>query len=368
MNRVHRATSASSATPTKSKSIVLAAVAVLTLLSLHTLTFESSLLSSLSSADTDKWKSKSAVNNNDLSSGHCMSLGSNGDMDLLLAKMSQVFIVMPPKASGSAIKEFTRKCTNRTLRDNLLNYEQSMNSVFDHGWPSIVASHLYSDKPLIRLSKYPTRSTLIIYVHREEHLRVISGIKQMASNVCTGMVWGFKDQYGGRGKTFEKFKIVTNDTHCILDKGAVLDGIKNRKQENGIGIAEVLTCGTYEAIQDNAPQLLFVNYKQIDKLQVLLAKHHCPELIESLPIHSNVQENKLTKILLRSIVPNNDADSNNETTIPLDDWLNEKSSTLEWSLNLRDKVTCQAKTVWIETQLFACPDEVFKVTPERITG
>jgi hypothetical protein len=40
--------------------------------------------------------------------------------------------------------------------------------------------------------------------------------------------------------------------------------------------------------------MVFVHYKQANKLQKLLAKHHCPELLEEPPTEANVAtENRM---------------------------------------------------------------------------
>jgi hypothetical protein len=94
-------------------------------------------------------------------------------------------------------------------------------------------------------------------------------------------------------------KVRKNNTHCILDEGAVLYEIAARRAEVGCATHDILTCQSYKAIQANAPRLVSLHCKQVDRLQTLLAKHHCPELLDELPpVQANVAADKPLKELL----------------------------------------------------------------------
>eukprot|EP00984_Skeletonema_dohrnii_P004869 scaffold1714_cov78-Skeletonema_dohrnii-CCMP3373.AAC.1 len=168
-----------------------------------------------------------------------------------------------------------------------------------------------------------------------------------------------KEEYGG-GFNYDKTVISKNETHCILDEGSMVDWIAKRHREVGGGTTGILTCKLYDALQENAPQLVFLNYKQIDNLQTLLAnKHHCPELLDELPIKVNVANEKEQKIFLYD-------GNENKGVVRIEDWLEAKGPLMEWALNLRSAASCQAKTVHMEDELFGCPDEALKVTSESI--
>jgi len=47
-----------------------------------------------------------------------------------------------------------------------------------------------------------------------------------------------------------------------------------------------LVCEAYDAFEECDPDLVFANYKQDNALHKLLAKHHCPKLMDQLPVPS----------------------------------------------------------------------------------
>lgn len=67
-----------------------------------------------------------------------------------------------------------------------------------------------------------------------------------------------------------QFDIARNDTHCTLDEVAVVDLIEKRLGDVGMGSPDILTCKAYEAIEHNAPNMIFMHYTQAGKLQKLL--------------------------------------------------------------------------------------------------
>ena len=83
-----------------------------------------------------------------------------------------------------------------------------------------------------------------------------------------------------------------------------------------------MTCKAYEAIEQNAPNMIVLHYKQANKLQKLLAKHHCPELLEEPPIEANVAKEKRLTVYLR-------LQKQGGAVVNLAKWLHEKSATLE---------------------------------------
>ena len=288
----------------------------------------------------------------------CLDLNLNQGMDSLVGRARQIFVTMPAKGGGSSMNVFTRRCNNETeIRKFgfIENDNQTELLVESMQVKSIITSHVKKDATLIRLAKYPSQKTLMIHIHREEGERVISGVKMISYHMC-------KKKYKEGELDFhylDKTVISKNETHCILDEGSMVDWIAKGHREVGKGTTKILTCKLYDALQENAPQLVFLNYKQIDKLQTLLAKHHCPELLDELPIKENVANEKKKKIFLHDGNENKDA-------VRIEDWLEAKGPLMEWALNLRSDASCQAKTVHMEDELFGCPDEALKVTSESI--
>jgi len=288
----------------------------------------------------------------------CMDLNLNQGMDSLVARAHQIFITMPTKGGGSSMNTFTRRC-NKETKIQKFGFIESVDLkellVGSLQVKSVISLHVSSDTGLIRLAMYPSQKTLMIHIHCEEGERVISGVKMISHHMCK-MTYN-KEDLKFRG--YKKTVIAKNATHCILHAGYMIDYIARGHREVGGGAPKVLTCKLYDALQENAPQLVFLNYKQIDKLQTLLAKHHCPELLDELPIKINVADDKEQKIFLY--------DGNHEKgAVRIEEWLDAKGPVLEWALNLRSEASCQAKTIHMEDELFGCPDEALKVTPESI--
>jgi len=283
----------------------------------------------------------------------CLSLDVEDTLDSIISNSRQVFITMPAKAAGTSLKRFTSKCTKQNMPDNFINSPMLSKNMLTDSFqlPSIIASHLYvGDEPLVDLAQHSTRETLIVYIHRDETERLLSGIRQvLTAGVCS-------QQRRVRSKVAgdtSQLNIVRNDTHCTLDETPVVDLIEKRLGEAGFGSPEILTCKAYEAIQQNAPNMIFMHYTQADKLQHLLAKHHCPELMEE-PSKENTAKEKGMEVYLRL--------KKGASIVKLDEWLKEKRNLLEWSLKLKKHASCQAKTRHMEDDLFACSDQTVKVS------
>uniref|UniRef100_A0A7S1ZXT8 Uncharacterized protein n=1 Tax=Ditylum brightwellii TaxID=49249 RepID=A0A7S1ZXT8_9STRA len=300
-----------------------------------------------------------------------MYLNLNQGMDSLVARAHQIFITMPTKGGGSSMNTFTRRC-NKETKIRKFGFIESVDLkellVGSLQVKSVISLHVSSDTGLICLAMYPSQKTLMIHIHCEEGERVISGVKMISHHMCrmnyqedAPLQYLYKPNPKGDccQHVYNKTVITKNETHCILDAESMVDWIAKGHREVGGGAHKLLTCKLYDALQENAPQLVFLNYKQIDKLQTLLAKHHCPELLDELPIKVNMATDDEQKIYLY--------DSNDEKgAVRIEEWLDAKGPVLEWALNLRSEASCQAKTIHMEDELFGCPDEALKVTPESI--
>ena len=274
------------------------------------------------------------------------SMSMSMSMDDIMNRTKQVFITMPAKAAGSSMKYFTRQCTKSYPPDNFINDRKNLKKTFfadNYELPSIIASHLYNDAPLVHLVKSSTRKTLIIYIHRDESERLISGIKMvLMSRICKS------------GDDAKIYGVERNGSQCILDEEPVIDLIERKELEIGIGASKVLTCDAYKSIEENAPpHMLFVHYKQANKLQKLLAKHHCPDLLEAPAVKSNAATDKQVEVSLRI--------KNSKKIVKLSEWFDKKQGWLEWALNMRKEASCQSKTRDMEDVLFSCPDGAVKL-------
>lgn len=286
----------------------------------------------------------------------CLNLDVDGNMDAMIASATQIFITLPDKAAGTSLLEFTEKCTkqhfpNYQFVNNPDEAEKFLSNTLH--LPSIITSHLDAgDQPLVDIAQHSTRKTLIVHTHRDETERLQSGIRHVLTE------WVCNRKRYKVGKT-RQFHIDRNETHCILDESPAIDMIKERVIEIGIGSPEILTCKAYKAIEENEPNMIFLHYKQANKLQRLLAKHHCPELLDEPPTETNVASDKPMSVYLRLRKQGGDI-------VKLDDWLHAKRDFLEWVLQLKNHATCQAKTRHMEDELFACPDQAIKVTSEGV--
>lgn len=306
-----------------------------------------------------KYSGEGKEKGNSAASEQCLNLELNQDMDSLVASARQIFVTMPAKAGGTSIKQFASRCSKKKTIDNVLNsgnerfWKQFLVKSL-HVQP-IIASHLYTDAPLIRLAQYPTREMLIIHIHREESSRVVSGVKQVSRHICN-----FAGSYANQQQITKQFNVRKNKTHCILDEGSMVDEIAARGSEVAVATHDLLTCQSYKAIQENDPQLVFLHYKQVDKLHTLLAKHHCPEMLDELPIRANAGDANPLKVLLHK------GTDHVKNAVDIEEWLHAKGPALEWTLKLRRGASCQAKTTHMEDELFGCPDEALRATPASI--
>eukprot|EP00537_Pseudo-nitzschia_pungens_P013822 CAMPEP_0172395106 /NCGR_PEP_ID=MMETSP1061-20121228/18127_1 /TAXON_ID=37318 /ORGANISM="Pseudo-nitzschia pungens, Strain cf. pungens" /LENGTH=339 /DNA_ID=CAMNT_0013126591 /DNA_START=93 /DNA_END=1109 /DNA_ORIENTATION=- len=276
--------------------------------------------------------------------GDCMGLGFTGSLDALLHNVDQVYVSMPAKAAGSSMKKFATTCMNVNIVPsiNLFNKRPGINNPSGirpieeyltaeslHP-PSLIASHLYKDTDFTHLVKHSTRRSLIIYMHRDETSRILSGITQVAQvRLCPE----------------------TQRDACVVPEIELVAAIKKKTAEIGFGSTEILTCDSYDALDDNAPNFVFVHYKQASRLQKLLAKRFCPiELNQPSAVSNVFSEKAEIRVMLQNI---------DNRTVSLKEWLEAKKGLLEFSLELRESASCQAKTRAMEEKLFYCPDEAF---------
>ena len=284
----------------------------------------------------------------------CLSLDFKEKLDAIISDSRQVFITMPAKAAGTSLKTFTAQCTKEPGEDpNKIfnNPEFSKKFLTDSLQISpIITAHLAGDQNLINLLKHSTRQTLVIYVHRDESERLLSAIK----HILNTRVCGNHELPAG---PLKNARISKNATQCIVDEKSAVELIENRIAEVGLGGPSILTCDLYDAIEQNEPNMIFLNYKQANKLQKLLAKRFCPELMEEPPTQMNLADKKGMEVYLRM---------QKGGDVKLDEWLHEKSDILEWSLRMKEHATCQAKTRHMEDDLFTCSDLTIKVSSADI--
>jgi len=269
----------------------------------------------------------------------------NETFDDLVASSNNVFITMPAKAAGSTMKDFARECAGSFGLDNVLNKPETFEDVFMNKGakptPSIIASHIYHDTAFINLVKNIPHQSLVLYIFRDETDRLISAIKHVV------VTWGCLRH----AQFFTDAQI--DGSRCVVNEGEVIGVMKKKMIEIGIGTNEIMTCGFYDAIKKNFPQMVFVRYKQADRIQKVLAKYHCPDLLDN-PIHDNVDGKKGMEAFLK-------LDKTGEE-MPLNDWLEVNRDMLEFMFQLDATQTCKAKTLSMEDDLLGCEDEMLQMT------
>ena len=300
--------------------------------------------------ETPKQQNRIVQNYQSVPMGQCLSLDLDDDMDHLLDKYNQVFLVMPAKASGTTYKHFTKLCMKSagtpifTAKDNSVNNDNFMREAFKHQLelPSLVTSHMYTAAPFKKLIKATTKNTLIIYSHREETARIKSAVKQVLSRHC----FLFKKEDAG---------VERLETECRVTESKVLEIVQNKEGEVGIGPGRIMGCDVFEKVSENSPNLAIVHYKQATKLLKLLSKHHCPEVPYNQTMNVGDEKGTMNVIL--------DGKETNGTIVSIDDWLNAKIEMLEYVWDMRKKDwECMGTLKDIEEELFACPDEALQIS------
>lgn len=270
----------------------------------------------------------------------CMSNGSS--LRQLINSTRQVVVVMPAKASGSSMKQFSRSCNDASyneMKDNFLNDPAALKNLLTKSWemPGVISSHIYQPQTLVDIIINVPRDTLLIYSHRQETPRLQSAVKHvLQSRLCSNLPNAKKD--------IERYGIKRHGLQCNISEKNLTELIESGKNEIGISTNRLLTCDTFEAIENYAPTMIFMDYKQANQIQDIIAEKYCPQLLGK-PVAVNVAAEKKMDVYVST---------NNMSNVTLDNWLATKSSTLEFALRLNDKATCVAKTRIMEDKLYLC--------------
>ena len=203
-----------------------------------------------------------------------------------------------------------------------------------------MSSHVFTANSMVNLIEQLPRSTLLIYMHREESSRLKSAIKQVYSLVRL------------RPKICD-VSFIEEKNVCITKEDTLISVIEEQTAEIEHGEPQMLNCDTHDAIENNAPNMMFMHYKQLDKLQRLLAKYNCPHMLEEGALHINVGNEKDRTALVQV--------GDGKKTVHLEEWIEAKGDMLSFALNLRPPNTCQRKTREIEDDLFECETEFVRV-------
>jgi hypothetical protein len=265
-------------------------------------------------------------------------------MRQLIESSTNVVVVMPAKAGGTSMKQFAKQCNNPEyanlkLPGNLYGKHDETAAILTNSWemPNIVASHFWIPERLSQLLRNASRKTLIIYSHRDETSRLKSAALHVLSQWCPQPAAGVPIPEPVN-KLF--YKIDGND--CYMTEKKLVDKVfKLRPMEMKMGTNELLTCETYQRIEEYSPNMVFMDYTSVDKIQSLLAEKYCPQMKRS--YHAT---NPFTK---KIYVTREDG-----VTVPMAEWVDKKLSHLEWTLELNKGASCLANTRQVEDELESC--------------
>jgi hypothetical protein len=291
-------------------------------------------------------------------------LAFDSEVDNLVKSAKQVFITMPAKAAGSTMKHFTSKCMHDkhkphhmpmsrpdalSLHPDSEGFTETLMGTYQV--PSILTNHA-NGQILERIIKGATDESLVIYIYRDETDRMISGIAQVMKLMCGG-------DYSNMDEGIKPYVHYNEDTkECIIEEKGLIELVSIHPREiDGPSIVNTLTCSVYEAIEENKTNMVFMHYKQAAKLEVALAKYHCPDLLSEgkVPIEIVNDANSVKETFHVRLA------SEEGRVVLLKEWTETKKHILEWAFGLKQNMTCQGKTRDMENAMFSCKDEIIKM-------
>ncbi len=273
----------------------------------------------------------------------------------LVNSTKQVFIAMPAKVAGSSLGSFVMDHCMKDYKHLepgfwgwYFNRQDKIQELMtlNIGMPSILTSHLGRPSALLNLVKAASDESLIVYVHRQENDRLLSGIKQVGQRLC-------RKQF----KLLEDFedKVHFLRKQCVIDEEVFLEILKRPSRlEIRNGVYKALTCDVFDAIKDNRPNMVVLNYKDSDKLQYALAKQHCPQILDdsNFPIHIN-EASKKGDIMVKL--------KNEYGVVSLEDWTQTKKRVIEFAYGTTRHYDCLGDLKKMERKLFSCDDGIVQL-------
>lgn len=291
----------------------------------------------------------------------CLSF--DNEVERIISKASSTFIATPNKVAGTSLKKFTHQCMkdSRKFKEEKIFIDNDLAKEFIASTsssslspPHLLSNHITRDKSLIELSRIPSIGSLIILLYRNEKDRFISAIKHVVeSRFCGHLMVHTED--------LDQAKVLRNEHNCSFEEEAFLDLVSEKKPyEIGHGNRRILTCNLYTVLKENQPNIVFMHYTQLDRLQQVLAKRYCPEYEGKAPMHANQSKDKPSSNIYVNIHSNDSTTTSTTTaTVPFDQWLEAKSDWLEWAVKV-EPWKCYKETKQMEHALFSCADEIIQ--------
>uniref|UniRef100_A0A7S3L0R8 Sulfotransferase domain-containing protein n=1 Tax=Amphora coffeiformis TaxID=265554 RepID=A0A7S3L0R8_9STRA len=292
-----------------------------------------------------------------------------------ISELPPVFIFMPAKAGGTAIKWFARKChdnsdgrTDPQTIENFVNRQgKYINYLLDNlQVPKITASHLYSPIPLLNAVRHASQGSIFIYVYRKETDRLMSSIRQVANTLGTNDAETFRNNFKSPIESRKDdfgldISITADNTRMIaLNEDAfVTKVIEPRRAEIGFSVPSQLTCDVWNELQETGPdRFFFVHYSALDQVQDALASRYCPKVTS---VRHNVAAKKSDRVMLRML---------NQSLIELDDWIEAKKDHIEFALQMSgERVSgtgsgsCKHQTRVMQHELSRCDSGILQWLP-----
>ena len=147
---------------------------------------------------------------------------------------------------------------------------------------------------------------------------------------------------------------------CIIEESVLHDIVSNHFNETFFSTKRTLTCGFFDELERHKPQnMVLINYKQANKLQLAFAQHYCPELItrNEVPIQENVDAMK-DRVYTRLA---NSKTKHGLNEVLLTEWVETKRHVLETVFDWNSDFECHGKVRELEKELFPCNDEILHI-------
>ena len=285
----------------------------------------------------------------------CLEFGST--FDAIVDSSNQVFILAPPKGSGSTLTHFSRVCQEGKFPnfriDNMVD-QIFMNATI----PSIIVQHIFSPPVITHMMNTLPQDALIILVYREESKRKASGVKHIAqTRLC-----------GNQTRTPQHFDLLISEVElyheedkCIIgnEEAFIQRVVQKRFDEVGGEMNHIMSCPFHEGLNKNFPNVVLVDYKHIDDVQVALGKKYCPDQMGEIPVEEqNVSKEKTSSAHIKI--------QQTGEIVPITDWVEEKRPFMDWALHWDGKqdeyVSCQSDTRFYENTLLTCKDKALRLS------
>ena len=278
-------------------------------------------------------------------------------VDILLSAQ-QTYIVTQKYAEASLDTFLREHClTNFHLPEednNVFSTPEAMQRLVSNNYiiPPIISSPVENEEAMINLIRGVSDESLIIYVHRQETERLESTIKQIANGLCDNKYVEYAQ------------KVHHNDdgSKCSIDENALLDLVL---AEAAKGAAHTfLTCPSWEAMDTSNPNMLFVNHDQLYKIQIELAKRHCPHvLLENGTLPKNITWPMTTMETIQKgtiVIKLNDVAKGE---VEVEGWIEKKIHHLHWGFNLKKDTSCQSRVKDMGDETYNCFEGIVQMDP-----